>query len=73
MPDIEEAMKDPATSAGPDAAPGGKERTVVNCNFRSAGRLSNENARALTVIHETFARHLVSALDVYLGTGLEVK
>jgi flagellar motor switch protein FliM len=73
MPDTEEAMKDPATSAGPDAAPGGKERTVVNCNFRSAGRLSNENARALTVIHETFARHLVSALDVYLGTGLEVK
>ncbi|MGB6691651.1 MAG: FliM/FliN family flagellar motor switch protein [Terracidiphilus sp.] len=51
----------------------GKERTVYSCNFRSAGRLSNENARSLTSIHETFARHLASALDAYLGTGLEVK
>lgn len=48
-------------------------RTVVNCNFRSAGRLSNENVRALTAIHETFVRHLATALDSYLGTGLEVK
>jgi flagellar motor switch protein FliM len=51
----------------------GKPRNVVNCNFRSAGRLSNENARSLTSIHENFARHLASALDAYLGTGLEVK
>lgn len=51
----------------------GKQRHVVNCNFRSAGRLSNENARALNSIHENFARHLASALDAYLGTGLEVK
>jgi flagellar motor switch protein FliM len=51
----------------------GKPRTVVNCNFRSAGRLSNENARSLTSIHESFARHLATALDAYLGTGLEVK
>lgn len=50
-----------------------KQRSVVNCNFRSAGRLSNENARSLTSIHETFARHLASALDAHLGTGLEVK
>jgi flagellar motor switch protein FliM len=50
-----------------------KERTIYSCNFRSAGRLSNENARSLTSIHETFARHLASALDAYLGTGLELK
>jgi flagellar motor switch protein FliM len=50
-----------------------KQRTVVNCNFRSAGRLSNENARIMTTIHETYARHLATALDAYLGTGLEVK
>ena len=50
-----------------------KQRTVYNCNFRSAGRLSNENARALTSIHETFGRHLATALDAYLGTGLEIK
>src|SRR5579863_9378779 len=50
-----------------------RQRTVYSCNFRSAGRLSNENARSLTSIHETFARHLATALDAYLGTGLEVK
>jgi flagellar motor switch protein FliM len=50
-----------------------RQKTVHNCNFRSAGRLSNENARSLTSIHETFARLLASSLDAYLGTGLEVK
>ncbi len=50
-----------------------RPRSIHACNFRSAGRLSNENARSLTAIHETFARQLASALDVYLGTGLEVK
>ncbi len=50
-----------------------KPRSIHACNFRSAGRLSNENARSLTAIHETFARQLASALDVYLGTGVEVK
>jgi len=51
----------------------GKQRTIYSCNFRSAGRLSNENARSLTSIHESFARHLSIALDAYLGTSLEVK
>ncbi|HEY1648520.1 MAG TPA: FliM/FliN family flagellar motor switch protein [Terracidiphilus sp.] len=50
-----------------------EQRVVTRCNFRSAGRLSNENARALTSIHETFANHLANALDAYLGTALEVK
>jgi flagellar motor switch protein FliM len=51
----------------------GEQSIVTSCNFRSAGRLSNENARSLTAIHETFAHHLGSALDAYLGTGVEVK
>lgn len=50
-----------------------RSRSIHGCNFRSAGRLSNENARALTAIHEGFARQLASSLDVYLGTALEVK
>ena len=53
---------------GPD-----KQRSVHACDFRSAGRLSNENARALTAIHEIFARHVATALDAYLGTGLSIK
>ncbi|ADW70910.1 flagellar motor switch protein FliM [Granulicella tundricola] len=47
--------------------------TVLPCNFRSAGRLSNESARTLTTVHETLARNLTNSLDVYLGTGLEVR
>ena len=51
----------------------GKSRTVVACNFRTSGRLSNEDARLLTAIHETLAEQLASALDSYLGMGLEIK
>ncbi len=51
----------------------GAQRTVHACDFRSAGRLSNENARALSALQETFARRIASALDGYLGTGLAVK
>ena len=50
-----------------------REPTVLPCNFRSAGRLSNESARTLTTLHEVFARNLTNSLDVYLGTGLEVR
>src|ERR1700728_852690 len=50
-----------------------KVRSIHACNLRSAGRLSNENGRSLTAIHETFARQLASALDVYLGSTVEVK
>lgn len=49
------------------------QRQIHVCDFRSAGRLSNENARALTAMNETFARRLATALDAYLGTGLELK
>lgn len=62
-----------ARGSAAEAATAKKMRTIVNCNFRSAGRLSNEIARSLTGIHETFARHLASVLDVLLGTGVEVK
>ena len=51
----------------------GAEPTVLPCNFRSAGRLSNESARTLTTLHEVLARNLTNSLDVYLGTGLEVR
>jgi flagellar motor switch protein FliM len=50
-----------------------KPRSVQPCDFRAAGRLSNENARAVTAIHETFARHLTAALDAYLGGSPVIK
>ncbi|KAA6464432.1 flagellar motor switch protein FliM [Acidobacteria bacterium AB60] len=62
-----------AARRGAAQAGGVKPRSVYTCNFRSAGRLSNENARSLTALHETFARNLTSVLDAYLGANLEVK
>ena len=49
-----------------------KQRTVYSCSFHSSGRLSNEDARSLSAIHEGFAQHVASALDAYLGTSFEV-
>ncbi len=67
-------MKEPSKGkAGAVPAPLPLPRNIHPCNFRSAGRLSNENARALSGLHETLARNLVNSLDVLLGTGLEVK
>lgn len=64
-------MKEPQRPAG--QKPAEKLRSIHVCDFRTAGRLSNENARALVAINETFARLLATALDAYLGTGLELK
>lgn len=50
-----------------------KERTIQSCNFRYAGRLSNENARALTSLHEKFALNVTNSLEVYLGTAIRLK
>jgi flagellar motor switch protein FliM len=61
------------TVSKPSGRPITANPTVMPCNFRSAGRLSNESARTLTTLHETLARNLTNSLDVYLGTGLEVR
>ena len=50
----------------------GKPRSIQPCNFRSAGRLSNESARALTAVHEAFAHRLTDTLAEYVGRELKV-
>lgn len=50
-----------------------RERSIVPCNFRSAGRLSNDSARHLRTVHESFARNLSHSLDLFLGSALEIK
>jgi flagellar motor switch protein FliM len=47
--------------------------TIHACNFRYAGRLSNDNARILNTLHEKFAANAASSLEIYLGTTLELK
>ncbi len=49
------------------------EPTVLPCNFRSAGRLSNDSTRHLRTLHDTFARNLSHSLDLFLGSPLDVK
>ena len=51
----------------------GALKTVHPCNFRTAGRLSNENARSLTSMHDSLAHEVASVLDLYLSTPVEVK
>ena len=69
MPD--QNVKATAVEAAETTGP--KKKTVASCNFRTAGRLSNENARSLNAVHEAFARRMSIALDSWLGTGVEVK
>jgi flagellar motor switch protein FliM len=47
--------------------------TIHACNFRYAGRLSNDNARILNTLHEKFAANAANSLEIYLGTSLELK
>jgi flagellar motor switch protein FliM len=48
-------------------------RSIVPCNFRSAGRISNELARSLTATHESFARYLTADLNSHLSDGIKVR
>jgi flagellar motor switch protein FliM len=50
-----------------------KPRSIHSCNFRYAGRLSNENARTLTALHEKFALSVTTSLELYLGASLHMK
>ena len=50
-----------------------KPRAIHSCNFRYAGRLSNENARTLSALHEKFAINVTTALELYLGASLRLK
>jgi len=54
-------------------APPPKPRNIHSCNFRYAGRLSNENARTLTALHEKFALSVSNSVGLYLGTSLHLK
>jgi flagellar motor switch protein FliM len=64
---------DQSVKTGNDPAQELRERVIHPCNFRYAGRLSNENARALTALHEKFALNVTTSLELYLGASLNLK
>jgi len=67
------SMSDETTTAAESNREQARQRTIHSCNFRYAGRLSNENARALTALHEKFALNVTNSLELYLGTSLRLK
>jgi flagellar motor switch protein FliM len=52
---------------------GTRKAVIQACNFRYAGRLSNENTRTLNTLNERFAVNVASALEIYLGTSLQIR
>lgn len=48
------------------------EASVQPCNFRQAGIISKEQVRAISTLHESFARSLTHSLGAYLRVVFEV-
>lgn len=63
---MEPSPETPSTGTAP-------EPVILPCNFRSAGRLSNDSIRHLRTMHDLFARNLAHSLDLFLGSPLGVK
>jgi flagellar motor switch protein FliM len=48
------------------------ERTLAACNFRQSARISKEQLRSVSQLHELFARNLSHSLGAYLRLAFEV-
>lgn len=48
------------------------ERTLSACNFRQSARISKEQLRSVSQLHELFARNLTHSLGAYLRLAFEV-
>ena len=51
---------------GTKAAAGANTERVKPCDFRQAGQIKKEQVRAISLLHETFARNLTNSLAAYL-------
>ncbi len=49
-----------------------EHRSIKPCSFRQSGQLTGEQVRALTILHEGFARSLTQSLGAYLRVLFEV-
>ncbi len=48
-----------------------QQRSIAPCSFRQSGQLATEQVRALTILHEGFARSLTQSLGAYLRVVFE--
>jgi flagellar motor switch protein FliM len=49
-----------------------EERTLTACNFQQSARISKEQLRSVSQLHEIFARNLTHSLGAYLRLAFEV-
>ncbi len=52
--------------------PASETKKVTRFDIRQVGQISKEQVRALSLLHESFARNISSSLGAYLRVGLEV-
>jgi flagellar motor switch protein FliM len=52
--------------------PAATRRTFTACNFLQSAKISKEQLRSVSLLHETFARTLTHSLGAYLRVGFEV-
>jgi flagellar motor switch protein FliM len=55
------------------SAPKERTRSIVPWNVRETGKLALEQAKNLSMIHDTFARNLTSTMGAYLRVGFDVR
>jgi len=67
-----DALFEAARSQAPDAAPAEVRTKVVPYNFSSAGQISTEQLRAISMLNDLFARNLTHNLAAWLRTRFQV-
>src|SRR6185437_10199049 len=67
-----DALFEAARAAAPDAVPTEVKARVVPYNFASAGQISTEQLRAISMLNDLFARNLTHNLSAWLRTRFQV-
>jgi len=67
-----DALFDAARSSAPEEPGSGARVRVVPYNFSSAGQISNEQLRAISMLNDLFARNLTHNLAAWLRTRFQV-
>src|ERR1035438_9278180 len=67
-----DALFQAARSSTPDAAPTKARPKVAPYNFATAGQISTEQLRAISMLNDLFARNLTHNLAAWLRTRFQV-
>jgi flagellar motor switch protein FliM len=66
-----DAMVRAARGRQSDGVQPARQHAIKPCNFRQSGQLTGEQVRALTILHEGFARSVSQSLGAYLRVVFE--